>query len=364
MLTGSQVRGTRLPDMGSVKIRAEVAAPRLFAGRALALSPDGRSLASGGYQTIEIRDRSTLQLLKTVPGGFKIPSSLVYSPDGSVLAVGDTSGSVAILELGDGVQRFLKPAAHETAAMTNGRYGHLLGVTSLIFYNDGGQLISMGGDNHIKIWDTTTGGLVNYVRCGNLSGNWGVDCRSVLAVDSGRKKMVTASKTGELRLYELETGRLLNSRTLSLGPFVEPSYRLEELAISPDGKTLAGAVIPNVPSPSSKNYRIIVWDISDLQVVSRSKHPLLLPSRNRFATGGEQRVIYRRGLSQGVRMSPRLRSMTIGMSGFFAGAYTASVVPWTPLPKILIVGVVTASVSILVLALTRPKTDPKHVRQP
>lgn len=62
-------------------------------------------------------------------------------------------------------------------------------------------------------------------------------------------------------------------------------------------------------------------------------------------------------------MSPRLRSMTIGMSGFFAGAYTASVVPWSPLPKALMVGAVTASVSIVVLAITRSKTDPKQVTQ-
>ncbi len=55
-------------------------------------------------------------------------------------------------------------------------------------------------------------------------------------------------------------------------------------------------------------------------------------------------------------MSPRKRSMIIGISGFFAGAVIASIVPWSPLPKAVLVGAVIVLVSTVVWALLRSKS--------
>ncbi len=53
-------------------------------------------------------------------------------------------------------------------------------------------------------------------------------------------------------------------------------------------------------------------------------------------------------------MNPNGRGVALVLSGFFAGALTASIVPWAPLPKAILVGAVAALVALAVgLALGR-----------
>ena len=96
-----------------------------------------------------------------------------------------------------------------------------------------------------------------------ISSGW-VDRRSVLAFVDGGRSVVTASKTGELRLWDLTTGRLVNTRTIPLNSLHRSRRWLQELAISPDGKTLAGAVVADGSDPSYEHYKIILWDISKM----------------------------------------------------------------------------------------------------
>jgi hypothetical protein len=56
-------------------------------------------------------------------------------------------------------------------------------------------------------------------------------------------------------------------------------------------------------------------------------------------------------------MSSRVRSMAIGMSGFFAGAFVASITHIEPWSKAAVVVIVSALVSSLAYALLRPKGD-------
>src|SRR5262249_50980040 len=155
----------------------------------LAFSPDGRSIASGGFQTVEIRERSTLRLRKTVGGAFRMPTRLAFSPDNRLLAVGDSVGCVALLDLDMGTTRFVRPEiARPRPIESEGEYGHIRGITALVFSSDGERLISLGEDNRVKVWDRTTGRLVNHVKIGDPSG-W-ADRRGVLALVAAGKGMV------------------------------------------------------------------------------------------------------------------------------------------------------------------------------
>jgi WD40 repeat protein len=254
--------------MGTIDVVTEVPASKTFAGPGIAFAPDGSSLATSGYHTVEIRQRSTLRLLRTLRGGFNIPHRLAYSPDGKLLAVGSDGGSVALFDLEDGAERFIRSDIRGPITPENtGQTGHYRGVDSLVFCQRGRRLISMGGDSQIKIWDTTTGELVNYMQNGQLTDRGGA-----LAVIAAGKRMVTASKTGVVRLWDLKTGQVLNTVVLQRGPSTQQYYHwLWELAISPDARTLAATPLVDDGSASSQNYRVILWDISKLHVMPSEK---------------------------------------------------------------------------------------------
>ncbi len=57
-------------------------------------------------------------------------------------------------------------------------------------------------------------------------------------------------------------------------------------------------------------------------------------------------------------MNSRGRGVFIGMSGFFAGALVASLVPWSPLPKAALVVVAAVLVSTTAWAVSHPRTAP------
>jgi WD40 repeat protein len=248
-----------LADAGSIQVRSDVDDSRLYSGRALAFSPDGQWLASGGLNTIEIRDRSTLRLANTLRGAFAIPALLVYSKDGQSLAVGSSDGAVALLDARDGAQKFVRGAISGSARNVNpGISGHGGVVTSLVFCRSETRLISLGTDNEIKVWDAGTGALLTQMRNGDRSG-WG-DRSSVIAVTPGENHLISASMTLDLRLWDLDTGELVNSGVI---PPLPPDYYFSKLAISPDGSMLAAAIIaPNQDS------RIILWDIQTIFRIS------------------------------------------------------------------------------------------------
>jgi hypothetical protein len=57
---------------------------------------------------------------------------------------------------------------------------------------------------------------------------------------------------------------------LQRGPLVKPNlFWLWELAISLDGKLLAGWIAPEALSGTSENCWIVLWDISQLHVAPR-----------------------------------------------------------------------------------------------
>jgi WD40 repeat protein len=259
----------RLPNLGSIAVRAEAIDSRPFAGDGLVFSPDGRLVAAGGLHSVEIRERSNLRWRRTVTGSFQIPSCLAFSRDNKLLAVGDTAGCMALFDLDEGRNRFVRPRLSSPHPIDgHGNYGHGRGITTLVFTSDGERLVSRADDYSVKVWDTTTGRLVHRVKS---DPSWWVDRRSVLAIVAGDREVVTASISGDVGLWDLETGRVLKEGQLPLGPLVEPNYWLTALAISPDGKILAGAVSPDSSAWTSQNGLIVLWNVEKLLKVPRRR---------------------------------------------------------------------------------------------
>ena len=62
----------------------------------LAFSPDGRTLAAGGYRLIRLWDVQSGALLHTPEGHTSFVSSLGFSPDGRMLVSGSKDGSIRL----------------------------------------------------------------------------------------------------------------------------------------------------------------------------------------------------------------------------------------------------------------------------
>ena len=122
---------------------------------ALAFSPDGQMLASGGYKdsTISLWDVRTQMLVGTFDGHSRptrstnhAVSSIAFSPDGKTLASGSTIDCT--LRVWDVASRA------QTALLLELDTERLDGVNSVSFSPDGTLLASASNDGVIRMWNT------------------------------------------------------------------------------------------------------------------------------------------------------------------------------------------------------------------
>ncbi|MFB2970819.1 protein kinase [Aerosakkonema sp. BLCC-F183] len=106
----------------------------------VAFSPDGQTLASGGWDnTIKIWDISSGKLKTTLTGHYHRVYSVAFSPDGQTLASGGLDNTIKIWDIRSG-------------ALKTTLTGHSWSVNSVAFSPDGQTLASGSVDNTIKLW--------------------------------------------------------------------------------------------------------------------------------------------------------------------------------------------------------------------
>jgi WD40 repeat protein len=123
---------------------------------ALAFSPDGKTLASGGYDgTVKLWDVATGKKGIDVPAKAAAQAnqpppadnavmSLAFSPDGKTLAVGGTDTLIHLLNVADG--KLLRSVA-----------GHGSAVKALAFHPSGTLLVSGSRDRTLRLWNPANG---------------------------------------------------------------------------------------------------------------------------------------------------------------------------------------------------------------
>ena len=230
---------------------------------ALAFSPDGTFLASGGGypdNSIRLKNLETGVTLPPLAGHTNTIISLAYSPDGTRLASAAYDQTVRLWEGATG---------RPVAALR----GHTNWVVQTIFSPDGRHLVSASDDRTMRLWDAATGDFLAVLR-----GHTGAISRVAFSPDGGT--LASASHDGTVRLWDVE-------RIRRQGILRGHTNFVYAVAFSPDGGHVAS---------TGWDGTLRVWDAGtglEIAKMSHGKDATVISLA--FSSDGQHIACYARG---------------------------------------------------------------------
>jgi WD40 repeat protein len=221
LISGSADKSIRLWDMvggqrlGSLNLHSDTVL-------SIALHPDGNCLASGSlYDPVKLWDLRHQREWGDLEGHTGRVESLAFSPDGKYLVAGSNDAVITIWDVttGQGV-RSLK--------------GHTQAIPTLSFSPDGKTLVSASVDGTVKLWSTQT---------------WRE--KRTLTPNCGRISTLIFHPDGKLLAIGGDSLQFWSPRTGKEALVLPEQKNLSALAIHPSGKTMVSA---------SRDGEIRVWE--------------------------------------------------------------------------------------------------------
>ena len=203
--------------------------------RSVAISPDGRLLASGGFDgSIRLWDLSTGEAIgPPLSAHSDNVSSLAFSPDGRYLASGRFDDSIIIWDL-DSQLPAMPPLN-----------GHVGDIWSLSYSPAGETLIAGSSDGNIVFWDARMGQTIGEPLAAHSA------TIADIAISSNGRLLASAGRDNTVRVWDMTE----IEKTRQLGPDLQGHSGLDRaVAFSSDSHILAIDADDNT---------IQLWDISD-----------------------------------------------------------------------------------------------------
>jgi WD40 repeat protein len=205
----------------------------------VAFTPDGRLVAAGGQDgpkdgVVRFWETATGKDAGPPLKRSRVVEALAFSPDGKTLATGGLESEAAsqdTLTLWDVATR------KETGQLMAADTAPQRSVMSLAYSRDGKTLASSGQDYAVHLWDPAAGKEKRNFRPNVMPGP------VALSPDG---KTVAAACGFHVRLWDVETGKEPDWRTGHRTP-------IRHLAYAPDGKTLA--------STAAEDATVCVWEV-------------------------------------------------------------------------------------------------------
>ncbi|BAZ48573.1 WD-40 repeat-containing protein [Nostoc sp. NIES-4103] len=152
--------------------------------------------------------------------------SVAFSPDGKLLALGDTNGNIRLYQVSDWQQLLICK-------------GHTNWVLSLAFSPDSGIFASGSIDHTVKLWDVNTGECLKTL-CGHKHEVWSV------AFSPDGNTLASASDDQTIKLWSVHTGQCLKN-------FLGHTSWVLSVTFSSDGQMLMSG---------SDDHTVKLWDIN------------------------------------------------------------------------------------------------------
>jgi WD40 repeat protein len=226
---------------------------------ALAYSPSGKFLVSGGFQKVKVWDAQTGALRTTLTGFADRVVALAFSPDGKYLATGggaptedgeikvfDAATWKPVVEIKNGhsdtvfgvcfspdgtklatcgADKFVKTFEVPSGKVLKAFEGHTHHVLDVGWKADGKLLASAGADNVVKVWDFATGEQVRTINA------HGKQITRLLFIGK-TADFVTCSGDQSVRFWNADNGGNVRN-------FGGNNDYLYAVGVSPDGNVVA-----------------------------------------------------------------------------------------------------------------------------